>query len=146
MTEKELGEYRRIKDEIADLNERIEETKKCEVVQFGTVKGSSKYFPFTPKSFHVSGIDPTDISKKQEEITDLLREREVQRDELIKQQRKIENYISTINDSTTRLIFRLYFFDGLNQIEIGHKTGYDQSMISRKIKNHIKMHKMHKEM
>lgn len=106
-------------------------------MSFGTVKGSSKYFPYTPQKFHVSGMDPADTDKRQNEITELLRLREFQRDELIKKQVQIEKYISEIKDSMTRIIFRLYFIDGMTQHQIARKTGYDQSVISRKIKKNF---------
>lgn len=116
MTEKELGQYKAIKCEIADLNRRIEETKRAE------------------KADPVQG---------QEKVLELLRQRETQKDELIEMQREMENYINEIPDSLTRVIFRMYFFDGLNQLEIGRKTGYDQGTVSRKIKSYIKLHSMH---
>lgn len=141
MTEKELGQYKAIKNEISDLNRRIKETKEGPVMNFGTVKGSSKYFPYTEQNFHVSGMDPADTDIRQKQISELLRQREVQRDELMKKQIEIERYIAQIKDSTTRTIFRMYFIDGLNQLQIGRKLGYDQSSISHKIKRFIKNNK-----
>ncbi len=137
MTEKELGQYRAIKNEIIDLNKRIDETKQGEVMSFGTVKGSSKYFPYTPQNFHVSGIDPADTDIRQNKISKLLRQREVQRDELIKKQIEIEKYIADLNDSNSRTIFRMYFIDGMSQWQIARKIGYDQSRISQLIKQNL---------
>ena len=134
MTEKELSQYKAIKNEIVDLNRRIAEVKEAEIVPFGTVKGSSKYFPYTPQTFKVAGIDPADATQRQEKVSELLRQREIQRDELLKKQIEIEKYITGIQDSTTRTIFRLYYIDGLNQWQIAKKIGYDQSVVSRKIK------------
>ena len=144
MTEAELSQYKAIKNEITDLNKRIDEAKHGEVMQFGTVKGSSKYFPYTPKNFHVSGMDPADTDVRQKEITELLRQREVQRDELVKNQVKIEKYIQGINDSNTRTIFRLYFLDGMTQFQIARKTNYSQGRISQTIKEYLKTNKINK--
>jgi RNA polymerase sigma factor (sigma-70 family) len=138
LTEKELNEYQAIKREIADLNRRIQETKEGPVMSFGTVKGSSKYFPYTPMNFHVSGIDPADTDIRQEQITELLRQREVQRDELLKKQIEIEQYVSGIKDSTTRIIFRMYYLDGMTQEQISRKINLDRSVISRRINKTIK--------
>lgn len=138
MTESELNQYKAIKKEISDLNRRIEETKHGEVMSFGTVKGSSKYFPYTPKNFHVSGMDPADTDIRQEKLTELLRQREVQRDELIKKQVEIEKYIAGIQDSTARTIFRMHFIDGTNQIKISRKMNYSQGRVSQIIKNNLK--------
>ena len=144
MTERELSQYKAIRNEIADLNRRIEETKQAEIIPFGTVKGSSKYFPYTPMTFNVAGIDPADAKQRQDKISDLLRDREVKRDELIKQQIEIERYISGINDSTTRTIFRMYFIDGVNQFQIAKKVNYTQARVSQIIKSHIKINKIYK--
>jgi DNA-directed RNA polymerase specialized sigma subunit len=138
LNENDLSQYKAIKNEIADLEKRIKETKEAEVVLFGAAKGSSKYFPYTPQTFLVSGIDPADAAQRQKKISELLRQREVQRNELVKKQIEIERYIAEINDSTTRTIFLMYFLDGITQKQIADKTGYDQSIISRKIKGYIK--------
>ena len=144
MTEKELSQYKAIKNEIVDLNRRITEAKEAEIVQFGTVKGSSKYFPFTPMTFKVAGIDPADATQRQDKVSELLRQREVQRDELLKKQIEIEKYIAGIPDSSSRIIFRMYFIDGESQWQIAKKLGYDQSRVSRKIDRILKTHSMHK--
>jgi hypothetical protein len=143
LTEAELSQYRAIKQEIADLNRRIQEAKDGPIMSFGTVKGSSKYFPYTPQTFHVTGMDPADTDIRQNEISELLRQREVKRNELIRKQLEIEQYISEIPDSTTRTIFRMHFIDGENQIKVGSKLGYDQSVVSRKIRSYVKLHKKH---
>ena len=135
LTEKELSQYKAIKSEIEDLNRRIAETNEAESVALGTVTGSSKYFPYLPKTFHVTGVDPIDDSKRQEKILELLRQRETLRDELLKKQIEIEKYIAELQDSTTRTIFRMYFIDGASQLQIARKLGYDQSIVSRRIKN-----------
>jgi RNA polymerase sigma factor (sigma-70 family) len=138
LTEKELSQYKAIKKEIEDLNRRINETKEsAEIVLFGTVKGSSKYFPYTPTLFGVAGIDPADATQRQDKVSELLRQREVLRDELLKKQIDIENYIAGIKDSSTRTIFRMYYIDGLSQLQIARKMGYDQSSISQKIRRFI---------
>lgn len=137
MTEKELSQYKALRNEIADLNRRIAETKQAEVVPFGSVKGSSKYFPYTPQTFIVAGIDPADATQRQKDISELLRDREIKWDELVKKQIEIERYISGISDSTTRTIFRMYFIDGLTREDIGKKLFFDRSVISRRISRQI---------
>lgn len=134
MTEKELSQYKAIKKEIEDLDRRIAETKEsAEIIQFGTVKGSSKYFPYTPTTFKVAGIDPADAMQRQEKISELLRQREVQRDELLKKQIDIEQYIAGIQDSTTRIILRMYYIDGDSQWKIAKSLYIDQSVVSRRL-------------
>lgn len=137
MTEQDLNQYKAIKKEIADLDRRIQEIKEAPVISFGTVKGSSKYFPYTPQNFHVTGIDPTDVSKREKKISELLLQREIQRDMLVKKQLEIERYIAGISDSTTRTIFRMYYIDGKSQWEIARKLGYERSAISQRIRRYL---------
>lgn len=139
MTEKELSQYKAIKNEIADLNRRIAETKQAEIVPFGTVKGSSKYFPYTPQTFTVAGIDPADATQRQNDISELLRQREVQRDELLKKQIEIEKFITGVHNSTDRTIFRMLVFDGKTKTEIGESLGYDRSNILKRMKKYIRI-------
>ena len=113
-------------------------------MSFGTVKGSSKYFPYTEMNFHVSGMDPADTDIRQDQLSELLRQREVQRDELLKKQIEIEQYIASIKDSTTRTIFRMYFLDGLNQFLIARKVNYSQGRVSQIIKQYLKSNKINK--
>jgi cysteine synthase len=145
LTEKELSQYRAIKKEIEDLNRRITETKESAVIStFGTVKGSSKYFPYTPQNFKVEGVEPAEATQTQDKVSELLRQREVLRDELLKKQIDIENYIAGIKDSSTRTIFRMYFIDGENQISIARKTHYSQGRIAQIIKCYTKTNKINK--
>lgn len=142
MKEYDLSQYRAIRKEIADINRRIEESKQAEIVPFGTVKGSSKYFPYTPMTFHVAGIDPAEATRRQKDISDLLRQREVKRDELIKKLIEIEAYINRIPDSTIRTIFRLHYIDGLNQMQIARRVNYTQGRVSQIIKGYLKSNKI----
>jgi hypothetical protein len=138
LTEKELSQYKAIKKEIEDLNRRIAETKEsAEIILFGTVKGSSKYFPYTPTLFGVAGIDPADATQRQDKVSELLRQREVLRDELLKKQIDIENYIAGIQDSTTRIVFRMLYIDGKNQIQISRRVNYTQARVSQLIKKQL---------
>jgi hypothetical protein len=138
LTEKELSQYKAIKNEIKDLNRRIEETKQAEVIPFGTVKGSSKYFPYTPMNFNVAGIDPADATQRQKKVSELLRVRELKRDELLKQQIEIEKFITGIYNSTDRTIFRMIAFDGKSKTEVGEALGYDRSNILKRMKKYIR--------
>lgn len=142
MTENDLLQYRSIKNEIKDLDKRINEAKKAEIIECGIVKGSSKYFPYTLQNFRVSGIDPSDISKKQETINNLIKLREFKRNELIKKQFEIEEYIANISDSAVRIIFRMHYIDGENQSKIARITHYTQGRISQIIKSYIKTNKI----
>ena len=55
-----------------------------------------------------------------------------------------EQWIEAIPDSPTRRIFRMYYLEGETQQKIGKKLHLDQSSVSRKIENFLKLHSMHK--
>lgn len=55
-----------------------------------------------------------------------------------------EQWIEAIPDSQTRRIFRMYYLEGETQQKIGKKLHLDQSSVSRKIENFLKLHSMHK--
>ena len=48
--------------------------------------------------------------------------------------REMEEWIEDIDDAEMRTIIRFYYRDGKTQQEIGSILGYDQSIISRKLK------------
>lgn len=47
---------------------------------------------------------------------------------------EMETWIDKVPDPEMRTIIRMYYRDGLRQGEIAEKLGYDQSVISRRIK------------
>lgn len=51
---------------------------------------------------------------------------------------EIEKWVEEIPDSLTRRIFRMYFFDGRSQKQIGKTVHLDQSRVSRKIDKYLK--------
>ncbi|MGN6711241.1 hypothetical protein [Anaerocolumna jejuensis] len=89
-------------------------------------------------TFHVAGIDPADATQRQEKISELLRQREVQRDELLKKQIEIEKFIIGVHNSTDRTIFRMIAFDGRTKTEVGEALGYDRSNILKRMKRYIR--------
>lgn len=139
LTDKELLQYKSIKTEISDLEDRIEKMKKPGTIMMGKVKGSSKFFPFVERTFSISGIDP-DIEKvNQRALIELLKQRETRLAELIKKEKEIEDFINSIHDSTDRIIMRLYYIDGETQERISKKLGYEQPAVSKRISKCLKM-------
>lgn len=137
MTKKELKEYRALKLEIRDLQKRIwfiEGTANSPVQD--KVRGSSKTFPYTARSFTVEGFGEDDdthnrkLQYKQRIIEN--------RKELLEKINSVEEYIQGIDDSETRLIYRMYYMDGKSQIDIGDELHLSQSEVSKRINEKIR--------
>lgn len=138
MTEKELREYPDIIKKIAYLQNKIEEAKQEEIETVaGKVKGSSKDFPYTAKSFHVEMEEP-----KRKKIMDARIKRwEKEVEQLEMKAKNIEDFVDGIDEYITRTIFRLYFLEGMKQADVAKKLNIDQSRISRRIKDYLSAHR-----
>ncbi len=49
----------------------------------------------------------------------------------------IEDYLETVEDTEMRAILRLKYRNGMTHTQIGQELGYDQSVISKRIKRHF---------
>jgi hypothetical protein len=141
MTEKELNQYRAMINEINDMNNRISVIMKYKDVPCAAISGTN--LTNTPIHFEEPEPDPDIVTSRENLITELIRHREVQKNLLIKKLLEIEQYIAGINNSEIRTIFRMYFIDGISQLQISRFMGYDQSVISRKIRGYINLHRKH---
>lgn len=137
MTEKELSQYRAIKDEIDLLTKKINNNNKEECIITDKVKGSSKHFPYIDRNFTITGIDLEKEYKNKEKISRLKQKREKKRTELIKKEEELHDFIYSISDSRDRQIFILRFIDGLSQKAIGSRLHIDQSVVSRRITKYL---------
>lgn len=138
MTKKELRQYRALQLEILDLQRRISEIESTSRNTSTTdkVKGSSKVFPYVMRSFTIEGIgEDEEEHKKKLQLKQVLQNK---RKELLEATNKIEEYIDGIQDSETRLIFRLHFLDGMPQESISKKIHLAQSKVSERIKEQLR--------
>ncbi|WP_313132621.1 hypothetical protein [Anaerocolumna sp.] len=134
MTEKELSQYRKLKREAEDLQNRIDKQYDKEIdTGHSTVRGSSNEFPYTEFHFGVWVDDPKQIADRDKLIKVYSDRMENARKEIL----RIEQFISDIQDSELRQIFEYRFVDGLTQRQISKNVHLDQSVISRKIRNYI---------
>jgi RNA polymerase sigma factor (sigma-70 family) len=126
MTKKDLEQLKDMKIEIRLLTQDIERSKRYLVSD--SVEGSSPSFPYCKHRIVITGVDmsihKTKLNKQLEEALENLQ----------KKLFNIENDIEQIDDSQTRNIVRLYYRNGLTQKQIGQELGYDQSIVSRKLK------------
>ena len=52
---------------------------------------------------------------------------------------EVESWIEAIPDGMTRRCFRMYYGDGLSQEQIAKKVHVDQSTVSKKMRNYMKV-------
>jgi hypothetical protein len=134
LTEQDLRQYRILLREIDNQEKRIDILCSKEVpVVAGKVKASAKSFPYTEIRVGVQMEDPVISS----EIDKLIAQKRKRVEECWKQVRKIEAFISGIQDSELRQIFEYRYIDGLKLREIGEQMNMDLSGIGKKIRSYI---------
>lgn len=81
----------------------------------------------TVKSLHGIGVDRTELQRKEKRLTSRLRL-------LQRMVTEAESYVGTIEDPELRAILRMYYVEGMTQVEIGRELSLERSTISKKIK------------
>lgn len=123
---KELEQYRDLVREIDILKDKIEKLKTESRIEHDTVTGSNANFPYQPISISIDGfIDNSNEIKKQEKI---LKARLIRCERL---KIKIEEFIDTIPDSQTRIIFQLRYIDNLSWLQVSKGIGIRYADYSR---------------
>ena len=136
ITRKKIEEYTSKRDEIQELQQKLENIGKGDSLIGNDV--ILDYRTGYPRPQPIVGYD---FSKEKR-----LKNRWKQRiDELTKDCMEIELWIENIPDSITRRIFRMRYIDGKSQEEVGKIVHMSQSNVSRKIDNYLNLHKMHKK-
>ena len=129
MQKADLERYRQLEKEIELLKAEIQEISP----EFTTdkVTGSMVEHPYIFTSFKISGYDSEGYSVKVKRL-----ERKLKRklDELMDERARIEEYIESIDNATTRMILRLRHIDGMKWHQIGNELGYSERQCRRKYK------------
>lgn len=118
-----LIQYCDMKEEIKDLRRRIHELEKQidRVKEEGTVKDTVSGGMGGTQHFVVEGFPVPEYNRK----TMLLRSRkamlEEKEAELLELTNQVEEYIGSIEKSELRIMFRLYYIDGLTWIQVAHR-------------------------
>lgn len=141
LTEIELRQYTSIKNEIADLEKRIEKEYSKEItVVAGKVKGSLACFPYTEVRTSVLLDDPTELAARDK----LIATRETKKAQLEAKALEIETFVNCIEDSETRIIFKYRFLDDMKQREVAEMVNLERSTVSKRISEYLKNHTNHK--
>lgn len=119
-----LKEYRYLKREIKSLQERI---KLLKPTVSDTVRASNTEFPYQEIHIQIEGEDPRKSS------LELILQKRL--DECVVKVIEIERFISSIEDSRTRMIFQRRYVDGWTWIRISIMLGSSDEAYARKIHN-----------
>ena len=122
MDKEVLIQYCDMKEEIKDLRQRIVKLDKFlehPPIVSDTVKGSRKDLTIGP--IKITGIPNPQYIRKQ-----ALRDRyrmllEVKEAELLELTCQVEEYIESIPKAELRIMFRLYYIDGLTWVQVAHR-------------------------
>jgi len=130
MTKERLEKYRSKKAEIPELRRKLADLGKGDsLIDNDVIMDYRKGYP-RPQS--VVGYDYEREVKLRETW-----EKKIER--LEKECLEVELWIEEISDSLTRRIFRMKYVDGMTQRQISRKVKLDQSNVSRKIDQFLKI-------
>ena len=107
-----LQQYGDIQKEIVMLNKKLNE------LQFDKVSGSDSAFPYTRRSFNISGV----AVDKQEKYNRMLAKAE-------KMEAEVLDWIEEIPDSLTRTVFVYRYIDSMSWFQISNKLNYSESYL-----------------
>lgn len=119
-----LKEYRYLKREIKSLQERI---KLLKPTVSDTVRASNTEFPYQEIHIQVEGEDPRKSS------LELILQKRL--DACVDKVIEIERFISSIEDSRTRMIFQRRYVDGWSWQKISMSMGSGSEAYARMIHN-----------
>jgi hypothetical protein len=135
MTKEKLNEIIKLKREVERLRQKLQELNHgdYETVVTDKVKGSMPQYPYSARSFILTGIEHMSeecinqrdviskkISKKYHELYMIIND--------------VIDYINSIEDSELRTILSYKYIDGLKPIEIGECMGWSGRTIERRLK------------
>jgi len=141
ITKETLANYTYLEQCIETTKKEIEKLEKHPpLVEYDKVYGSSSEFPYTMRSFSVSGYNGTNADKWNKRIVNLQLKLKKQLAELQELKLEIEEFIAEIPKEKVleQLIFKYIYVKNMNQVEVAMKLHMDQSNVSRKITDYLR--------
>lgn len=138
MDRKTLKQYRALTKELVLIDqgiERLQERAENIPTVMGKVTGSSHDWPYIETHYPVYMDEP----KEADEIDRRLRIKRARQEEVSRLAAEIEEYIAGIQDSADRQIFEMCFLQGKKQREVAKIMNMDQSTISVRIRERLKL-------
>lgn len=126
MDKETLKQYRFLKTEIKLLQSKIDAMSRR--IESDVVTGSNSEFPYQPITIKISGysLDSLNLNRNKNLLKDRM-------DKAQKMVNEIDEFICSIEDSRTRLVFELRYMDGLNWMQISRRLGSSDESYSRKV-------------
>lgn len=138
MDRKTLKQYQALKKELVLIDqgiERLQERAENIPPVMGKVTGSSHDWPYIEMHYPVYMDEP----KEADEIDRRLRIKRARKGEVSRLATEIEEFIAGIPDSADRQIFEMCFLQGKKQREVAKIMNMDQSTISVRIRERLKL-------
>lgn len=129
-----LNKYKKNKRDIENLDgiiAKLQERLDAVPVVSGKVTKSSDDFPYIEEHVQVRVEEPKAATALKMRIY----EKEKRKDQLIRENEKVEKYIAAMPDGTVKDIFEMVFLDGMTQRETAECVGYTQARISQILKD-----------
>ena len=129
-----LAEYADMKEEIKDLRRRIDEDKRAleklqrTIVTDSVTCGKKGKKPL--RTVKIQGAPKLAIERKQNALARKRKLMELLEADLLEKQTEVEEYIQQIEKSELRIMFRFYYIDNLNWVQVAHRM----NMLSSKKK------------
>lgn len=143
ITKETLANYKYLEKCIEETREKIKKLEKRQpLVVYDKVYGSSSDFPYTVRGFKISGYNSINADKWAREIDKLKAKLKKDLESLQQMKLEIENFIADIpkEKAFEKLIFTYIYSKGMSQTEAAMKLNIDQSNISRKITDYLKVY------
>lgn len=135
MTEERLEQYRALKLEISQLEEKISELVRQGPQETIDSVMSAANFPYSKHTVSIEGLDIEGYIKREERMQ---RQRVILLEKAQAEAEEIENFIASVPDARLRVIMRYYYIDGLGWLNIAYKFKWrDESVPRQKIKKYL---------
>ena len=134
MNREQLSKYKKNKRDIENLDgiiAKLQERLDAVPVVSGKVTKSSDDFPYIEEHVQVRVEEPKAATALKMRIY----EKEKRKDQLIRENEKVEKYIAVMPDGTAKDIFEMGFLDGMTQREAAECVGSTQARISQILKD-----------
>lgn len=120
-----LIEYADMKEEIKDLRRRIaEDEKKIEQLQHIIVSDSvtcGRKGKKPLRTVKIKGFPKMEIDHRKILLERRVAKMQMLETDLLDKQNQVDDYIAEIHKSELRMMFRMYYLDNLNWIQVAHR-------------------------
>lgn len=139
MTKEELSQLSDLRQEIKELDARVERLQKERVGKVtDKIHASMKEYPYCYTTKTITGVDQKDSRKRRRELAEneiLLLKR---RQQAVQEEYKISQFIKSINDSKIRRIVSLRYEDGYSWGKVAELMHMDRTYPEKLLTKYLK--------